>query len=89
MFTWDASGAEYLDVASTGPCGVTVNYFNFANRAWSSVPSSGILAQVQNYSAIAANAAPHVYALQDGNVKEYQLASGMVNFRDLFLVPSW
>lgn len=87
VFNWIASGTEYLDIASTGPGGVTVNYFNFTNRAWSSVPSSGILAQVQNYSAIAANAASHVYALQDGNVKEYQLASGMVNFRGLFFVP--
>ena len=76
-FTWNASGTEYLDVVSTGPSGVGVNYYNFTKSAWTSAPSSGVLAQVQNYSAIAANDASHIYALQDGNVKEYQLAPGM------------
>lgn len=76
-FTWNASEIEYLDIMSTGPSGVAVNYYNFTKSAWTSVPSSGVLAQVQNYSAIAANDASHIYALQDGNVKEYQLALGM------------
>ena len=76
-FTWNASGAGYLDIVSTGPSGVAVNYYNFTKSAWTSVPSSGVLAQVQNYSAIAANDVSHIYALQDGNVKEYQLAPGM------------
>ncbi|KAF6221387.1 hypothetical protein HO133_002242 [Letharia lupina] len=79
-FTWNVSGAEYLDIVSTGPSGVTVNYFNFTNGDWTSVPSSGVLAQVQNYSSIAANAASHIYAFQDGSVKEYQLApAGSLN----------
>ena len=76
-FTWNRPGADFLDILSTGAKGVTVNYYNFTNGYWTSVPSSGLLAQVQNYSAIAANAAFHVYALQDGNLKEYQLAPGM------------
>lgn len=84
-FTWNVSEADYLDIVSTGPSGVTVNYFNFTKGDWTSVPSSGVLAQVQNYSAIAANAASHVYAFQDGNVKEYQLAPGMSYFG---VVPS-
>ena len=79
-FTWN----DYLDVVSTGPSGVTVNYLNFTTGDWTSVPSSGVLAQVQNYSAIAANDASHVYAFQDGNVKEYQLAPGMAYSRDFF-----
>ncbi|KAL9074231.1 MAG: hypothetical protein Q9161_002425 [Pseudevernia consocians] len=79
-FTWNVSEADYLDIVSTGPSGVTVNYFNSTNGDWTSVPSSGVLAQVQNYSAIAANAASQVYAFQDGNVKEYQLALGMSYF---------
>lgn len=76
-FTWNVSDADYLDIVSTGPSGVTLNYLNFATGDWTSVQNSGILAQVQNYSAIAANAASHVYAFQDGNVNEYQLALGM------------
>ena len=76
-FTWNASGTEYLDIVSTGPSGVAVNFYNFTKGAWTSVPSSGVLAQVQNYSAIAANDASHIYAFQDGNVKEYQLAPGI------------
>ena len=76
-FTWNTPAADYLDIVSTGPSGVNVNYFNFTNGAWSSVPGSGGLAQVQNYSAIAANDASHVYALQGGNLKEYELAPGM------------
>lgn len=79
-FTWNVAEADYLDVVSTGPSGVTVNYFNSTNGGWTSVLSSGVLAQIQNYSAIAANAASHVYAYQDGNVKEYQLAPGMASF---------
>ena len=75
-FTWNASAIEYLDIVSTGPSGVAVNYYNFTKSAWTSVPSSGVLAEVQNYSAIAANDASHIYVLQDG-VKEYQLAPGM------------
>ena len=78
-FTWNASEADYLDIVSTGPSGVSINYFNFTNGDWS-VENPGILAQVQNYSAIAANAASHIYALQDGSVKEYQLAPGMASF---------
>ena len=80
-FTWNASGTEYLDIMSTGPSGVAVNFYNFTKGAWTSVPSSGVLAQVQNYSAIAANDASHIYALQDGKVKEYQLAPGMGQIR--------
>ena len=76
-FTWNVFGADYLDIVSTGPSGVTVTYFNSTNSQWTSVQSSGALAQVQNYSAIAANAASRVYAFQNGNVKEYQLAPGM------------
>ena len=79
-FVWNVSEAEYLDIVSTGPSGVTVNYFNFTSGSWTSVPSSGVFAQVQNYSAIAANAASHVYAFEEGNVKEYQLAPGMAYF---------
>ena len=72
-----APGVDYLDIVSTGPSGVSVNYLNLTDNAWTSVPSSGLLAQVQNYSAIAANDASHIYALQNGNVKEYQVAPGM------------
>ena len=78
-FTWSVSGADYLDIVSTGPGGVTVNLLNFTTGEWT---SSEALAQVQNYSAIAANDASQVYAFQDGNVKEYQLAPGMASFRD-------
>ena len=84
-FTWDASGAQYLDIVSTGPGGITVNQFNSTNGAWVSPSSSGVLTQVQNYSAIAANAASHVYALEDGNVKEYHLAPGMAMFAGVFV----
>lgn len=65
---------------STGPSGVAVTYFNFTNGDWNAMQSSGPLAQVQNYSAMAANAASHVYAFQDGTVKEHQLAPGMAYF---------
>ncbi len=65
-FTWNVSEAEYLDIVSTGPSGVIVNYFNFTSGDWTSVPSSGVFAQVQNYSAIAANAASYVYAFEQG-----------------------
>ena len=71
-FRWNESKAEYLDIVSTGQSGVTVNYFNFTEGDWTAVQCPGILAQVQNYSAIAANAASHVYAFQEGNVKEYR-----------------
>ena len=80
-FSWNASEDEYLDIVSKGPSGVTVNFYNFTNGDWTSVPSSGVFAQVQNYSAIAANAASHVYAFEEGNVKEYQLAPGTAYFR--------
>ena len=76
-FTWNASGIEYLDIVSTGPSGVAVNYYNFTKSAWTSVASSGVLAQVQNYSAIAANDASQIYVLQNGDLKNYQLAPGM------------
>ena len=82
-FTWNVSDADYLDILSTGPGGITVSYLNITNGDWGSA-NSGVLAQVQNYSAIAANDASHVYALQDGNVKEYQLAPGMAYVSDGF-----
>ena len=75
-FTRNVFGTVYLDIVSTGPSGVTVNYFNCTNSQWTSVQSSGVLAQIQNFSAIAANGASRVYAFQGGNVKEYQLALG-------------
>ena len=81
-FTWSVSDADYLDILSTGLGGVTVSYLNISNGDWSPV-NPGVLAQVQNYSAIAANDASHVYALQDGSVKEYQLALGMTYSREL------
>lgn len=74
-FTWSVSEVQCLDIVSTGPSGVTVDYFNFTSGDWSSV--HGALAQIQNYSAIAANAASHLFALQDGKVKEHQLLQGM------------
>ena len=77
LASFGCNGGDYLDIVSTGPSGVMVNYFNLTSGVWSSALSPGSLAQVQNYSAIAANAASHVYALQAGQVKEYQLASGM------------
>lgn len=79
-FTWNVSEAEYLDIVSTGPSGITVNHLNFTNGDWTSVPPSGDLAQVQNYSAIAANAASHVYAFQDGILKEFLFALGTACF---------
>ena len=79
-FTWNAAGADYLDIVSTGPSGITVNYLNLTNGHWTSVTSSGVLSHVQNYSAIAANAASHVYAFQDGDLTEYQLEAGKAFF---------
>ena len=77
LASFSCNEGEYLDIVSTGPSGVTVKYFNLTSGVWSSALSPGTLAQVQNYSAIAANAASQVYALQAGKVIEYQLASGM------------
>lgn len=84
-FTWNESNAQFLDIVSTGQSGITVNYFNSSEGNWTSVQSPRVMAQVQNYSAIAANAASHVYAFQDGDVKEYQLAPGMA-ISGLFLL---
>lgn len=82
-FTWNVSDADNLDILSTGPGGITVSYLNITTGDWSTV-NPEVLAQVQNYSAIAANDASHVYALQDGNVKEFQLAPGMAYSSDCF-----
>ena len=76
LASFSSNGCEYLDIVSTGASGVMVNYFNLTRGVWSSMPRSGMLAQVEKYSAIAANAGSFVYALQAGKVKEYQLASG-------------
>ena len=77
--TWHVSEAVYLDIVTTGSSGVTVNFLNFTNGGWTPVQSSRVLAQapqVQNYPAVAVNTASHVYAFQDGNVQEFQLAPG-------------
>ena len=81
-FTWSASGADYLNIVSTGLSGVTVNSLNFTKGEWTSETSSGVLAQVNSYSAISANDASQLYAFQGGDLKEYQLAPGKV-------IPSW
>ncbi|KAL8748113.1 MAG: hypothetical protein Q9190_000075 [Brigantiaea leucoxantha] len=72
----DNEGAPYLmEVLSSSSHGVTVDWWSSSQApSLQNSQSPEVMAGVQNYSAIAANGDGHVYAFQDGVVKEFTVS---------------
>lgn len=70
-----------IDVLSSGPSGIAVNSYTgtWESGSWASVRNPSILAQVQNYSAVAARGA-NMYVLQEGSIREFNVAADGVTW---------
>ena len=64
-----------MEVLSSSSHGVTVDWWSSSQApSLQNSQSPEVMAGVQNYSAIAANGDGHVYAFQDGVVKEFTVS---------------
>lgn len=89
-FSWgvDAqSGSPLLsDILSSGPQGIDVTWWT--PQGWQDAKKPATLTGVQPYSALAANADRHVYALESGSVREFVVSTDGVNWSVVGNVPT-
>ena len=74
---WNADGISNLEeVLSSGNNGSTYDLYNGQSGGWGTQQKAQVMAFVQNYSSLAANADAHAYAMQGGVISEFEMTSG-------------
>lgn len=75
-FTWGlvAGRSAYSDVLSSSQSGVTVDQ-DINPGGWPGPIRPDVMANVQNYTSLAANVDAHVYAMENGTIKEFAVAN--------------
>lgn len=79
-FTWGTAHtnglAIIINILSSSSHGVRSDWWTgVAGGSWPPPQSPAALSNVQNYTSLAANADAHIYALQDGGIREFQVGS--------------
>ncbi|KAL8960080.1 MAG: hypothetical protein Q9193_003158 [Seirophora villosa] len=76
-FSWgddtDTGGPLLMNILSSGPRGIDVS--RWTPQGWQKPARPDIMKNVQAYSALAANGDGHVYALEAGSVKEFEVST--------------
>lgn len=75
-----------MDILSSGPYGLTNWWWSGDKGDWQPAQNPDAMATVDSYTELATNMDKHVYAMQDGQVKEFTVTDDGQSWSEVGLV---